>query len=303
MRQVVLPYRTASAACWTRSPWRRLDGGAEQELLDRIEDWDYSVPLSLTSEVTVNVEKLRADSLLSDDDSVVLVAIWEASSTGIREIGCRQALPPEGECTFELLVNLDGSLLGGVLTLERQVVLAAAGASPVPLAARFAGSVILREERSETKSLLLEGEAARFPTEVVDFAQLRIAEPDALWYLDMAGADLEKSALSAMRLYVNGAHAAVRRALSRDDGTGELVRSVLQWDIARAMIHRALDNDEFVEDWDGFEDGTLGGALQQLAQRVWPSEDGASLRARRDANPARFEYQLQARLGLFADLR
>jgi hypothetical protein len=181
-------------------------------------------------------------------------------------------------------------------------VLSSAGGSTDPLAPRLAGSVILREERNEVTSILLEGEAARFPTEVVDFAQLRIAEPEALWFLDMSGADLEQSPLSAMRLYVNGTHPAVQRALAHGDAIGGLVRSVLQWDVARVMIHRALDNDEFIDDWDRFEETTLGATLQQLVQRIWAGEDAASLRARRDADPTRFEYQLQARLGLFSEL-
>jgi hypothetical protein len=68
------------------------------------------------------------------------------------------------------------------------------------------------------------------------------------------------------------------------------------------MIHRALDNDEFVDDSDGFEEMTLGATLQQLVQRIWAGEDAASLRARRAADPARFDYQLQARLGLLSEL-
>ena len=68
------------------------------------------------------------------------------------------------------------------------------------------------------------------------------------------------------------------------------------------MIHRALDNEEFVEEWDGFEEGSLGATLQQLVQRVWPGEDAMSLRARREANAPRFEYQLQARLRLLSEL-
>jgi hypothetical protein len=302
MRKIAFPYRTASADRWERSPWRRLAGGDEHELPDRIDDWDYSIPLSLTSEVTVDVTRLRAESLLLSDDPLALVAVWEASSTGIREIGCRQALPGAGECTFELLVHLDGALIGGILRVERQIVLSSTGASSDPLAPRSAGSVILREERDEVTSIVLEGEAARFPTEVVDFAQLRIAEPEALWYLDMAGVDLEQSPLSAMRLYVNGNHPAVQRALMQGDGIGELVRSVLQWDVARTMIHRALDNDEFVNDWDRFEEATLGATLQLLVQRIWTGEDATSLRARREADPARFEYQLQARLRLLSEL-
>lgn len=76
------------------------------------------------------------------------------------------------------------------------------------------------------------------------------------------------------------------------------MRSVLQWDVARALIDRALDRDEFVEDWDSFAEGSVGETLQQLIMRFWPGEDAASLRARREGNRPRFEYQLQARLGL-----
>jgi hypothetical protein len=300
MRQLVFPYLTARADCWQLGPWQRLGTEEDTDLAERIDDWDYSVPLSISCRVTVDVSRIREQTHLTLDDRLVMVALWEASSTGIREVGSRHELPASGEGSFELLVNLEGSRIGGQLTLERQIVLAARGESPEPLAPRAPGSIVLTEPRSERKTVILEGEAARFPTEVTDFNQLTIAEPDALWFLELDLADMEQSPLAAMRLYVNGAHPAVRRALVADDATGDLVRSVLQWDVARTLVDRALDNDEFIEEWDSFAEASVGEMLQQLIQRYWPGEDAGSLRARRETSRSRFEYQLQARLALLA---
>jgi hypothetical protein len=300
VRQVALPYRTASLSCWDLGPWRRLDGDPDAELPDRIDDWDYSVPLALACDVVVDVTRLREEVGLPSDDALTLVALWEATSTGIREVGSRQPVLGASEQAFELFLRLDGSRIGGQLILERLVVLSSPGTSDDALAARTAGSVLLAEPRADRSTIVLEGEAARFPTEVLDFGELPIAEPEALWFLDLDFADLEQSPLSAMRLYVNGVHPAMERALVQGDDVGALVRSTLQWDVARILIHRALDHDEFVAEWDGFGEDTLGLALQQLIQRLWPGEDASSLRARRLAKPARFEYQLQARLNLLS---
>lgn len=303
MRQVVFPYLTATDDCWRLGSWQRLDGAADSDLPDRVDDWDYSVPLSLACSVTVDVPRVRDLARLTASDSLVLIGVWEASSTGIREVGSRHKLPADREGTFDLLLNLDGSRIGGQLTLERQIVLASPGGSRDPLAPRIAGSIVLDERRSERKTVILEGEAARFPTEVIDFNQTRIAEPDALWLLELDLSDLEQSPLSALRLYVNGSHPAVRRALVSADGTGELVRSVLRWDVARCLVQRALDNDDFADEWGSFAEGTVGLTLQQLIQRYWPGETATSLRARRQSNPSRFDYQLQARLDLLGGIQ
>jgi hypothetical protein len=301
VRQVSLPYKTAGSGCWQLGQWRRLEGGGAEELPARIDDWDYTVPLAFVCDVSVDVRQLREEAGLTAGQELTLFALWEATSTGIREVGSRHPLDGSGQESVELLLQLDGGQMGGQLILERQVALSTPGAAD-PLTAHLAGSVVLAEPRSERTTVLLEGDAARFPTDVIDFAAVPVAEPDALWFLETEFADLEQSPLSAMRLYVNGRHPAVARALAQGDPIGGLVRSVIEWDVARMLIHRALENEEFVNEWDSFGDDTLGLALQQLIQRFWPGEDASSLRARRTANVARFEYQLQARLRLMSDL-
>jgi hypothetical protein len=298
VKEVALPYKTGSSDCWRLGLWRRVAGETEAELPVQLEDWDYSVPLALSCVVTVNVSKLREETGASAEDALALVAVWEASSTGIRELGAKHELPPDGEASFELVIHLEGSRIGGRLVLDRQVVLTAEGATNDPLAARAVGSILLAELPGDRTSVLLEGDAARFPSEVIDFAQLPIAEPSALWYLELDTTDLDQAPLSVMRLYLNGGHPAVSAALGGTGGAGEIVQSVIRWDVARALLHRALDNDDFVADWDSFHDESLGMTLQRLIQRYWPAETGVSLRAKREVNPARFEYQLQARMRL-----
>jgi hypothetical protein len=301
MRAVAYPHLTAPDGCWSPGPWRRLTESGEVPLAEHLDDWDYSVSLALASDIRIDVGQLRTACGLADDETLSLVCLWESTSTGIRRVGFAQILPPVGETEIEAILEIDGHLVGGRLLLDRQVVLTGQGRGVNPLAAQRPGSVLLAEDRAGVRSTLLEGSAARFPTEVADFSALPIGEPDALWWLDLETANLDASPLGCMRLYLNAAHPAIARALHPDERLGTEVLSVIRWDVARMLVHAALDNDDFVDGWDDFPDESLGGVLQGLVRRHWPGETAASLRARRTRDLTRFEYQLQARLRLLAE--
>jgi hypothetical protein len=303
MREIVLPYLTASSGAWQLGGWQRLTEDGSVPLGDRLDHWDYSIPLALSCEIKVDVGRIRAEAAIDEADRLTLACFWEASSTGIRRVGFTTELPAAGDVTVSPVLQLDGGLLGGRLKLMRQVVLMGLGSRRDQLAATRAGSVILAEAAADVHSVLLEGIAARFPTEIADFSSLPIAEPDALWYLDIATGDLDVAALAAMRLYLNAAHPAIMRALDPEDSVGGMVRSTMRWDVARTVIVNALRNGDFVEGWGAFEEDSLGDAIQGLIQRYWPGETAAALRERERAHPARFEYQLQARLRLMTEVR
>src|SRR4051812_32073659 len=97
MKQVALPYRTASLDCWEVSRWRRLAGGKAVDLGEILDDWDYSVPLALSCEVAIDMSQLREQTGVAPEDPLELVAIWEATSTVTREVGARVALPRSGD--------------------------------------------------------------------------------------------------------------------------------------------------------------------------------------------------------------
>lgn len=301
MREVILPYLSATQDVWSLGGWQLTTEGARRPLGDRLDHWDYSIPLDLSCEIEVDIDQLRAVTKLSDADRLTFVCLWEASATGIREVGYAADLPANGVAVGEPRLDLDSSLLGGNLRLLRQVVLTSVGAERDLLAADRVGSVILGEEAADAKVVALEGIAARFPTELVDFSDLPIAEPDALWYLDIESADLDTAALAAMRLYLNSSHPAISRALDPEDPAGALVRSTIRWDVARTVITEAAQNPDLIRGWGGFPEDSLGDAMEGMIRRYWPGETAESLRERRRGHAARFEYQLQARLRLMAE--
>jgi hypothetical protein len=302
MRTIVLPYLTPSADVWDLGAWHRLIETTPVLLGDRLEHWDYSVPLNLTCEISVDVGRVRQEAALNEDDGLTLACFWEASSTGIRQVGFSVDLPQGGVVESAPVLHLDGGLLGGRLKLTRQVVLTRVRSPRDPLSAARSGSVILSEPPEDARVVILEGTAARFPTEPADFSALPIAEPDALWYLDIATGDLDTAALAAIRLYLNTAHPAVVRALDPEDPIGSIIRSTMQWDVARTVIRSALRNAEFIEGWGSFEEESLGEVIQNLIERYWPGETSESLRQRERDHPGRFEYQLQARLRLMVEV-
>jgi hypothetical protein len=71
------------------------------------------------------------------------------------------------------------------------------------------------------------------------------------------------------------------------------------FDVARALVEGALANDRFIEQPEGYEDGSVGRMLFELLAACWPGVPMTSLAARRRTEPARIEAELQAHLRLF----
>jgi hypothetical protein len=298
VKEVILPYATASQTTWRLGDWHLGPIERERHLPARIEDWDATVDVDLQCEIELDVTALRRQCHLSPDAGVRLICAWHASSTGIRRIAARWRLGRGGAATVRAQFVVPGRLIGGTLTLERLVVLTQPTKSPPAGTADKPGSVLLREEASARREAILEGEAARFPTEVVDFAAIPIAEPDALWHLEMSLDDLDQSPLNAMTLYINRSHRAIAEALDAGSASGAMIRSVMQWDVARRLVRTAILTDEFVNSWGNFAEDSLGDVLEGMVRRYWPGETAASLRERFLADEGRFEYQLQARTRL-----
>ena len=72
-----------------------------------------------------------------------------------------------------------------------------------PLAAKTAGAKLWDQPASQHLKLFLEGEAGRFPTEVVPFSQATISAAGAVWFLEVDLSDLDRAAPAALRLFLN----------------------------------------------------------------------------------------------------
>ncbi|RBY76277.1 hypothetical protein DQ239_14955 [Blastococcus sp. TF02-09] len=160
--------------------------------------------------------------------------------------------------------------------------------------------MLWREPRDDQAVCALEGDAARFPTDVMDFEQTGLGDAGGVWWLHHDLSDLDANPLSCLRIRINSAHPAGSRLV---DGSPEAsdARSALYWDVNRLLVHAALDSDEFVTGWGAFRVGSLGHTLEQLCRRLWPYQDARALRASRANDRGRFEVSLQARVGLFTE--
>ena len=156
-----------------------------------------------------------------------------------------------------------------------------------------------RKPAADRGTTILEGDAARFPTEIVDFATGTIADPSAAWWIETDLSELDANPLGRIRLYLNASHPMI--ALLVQGNTDEVIRVVadfLEWDVGRTLIHAALDTEDFVAGWAQFSTGSIGETLQHLIARTWPAHDASALKQMRASDPGAFEARLQGRLGM-----
>jgi hypothetical protein len=260
-----------------------------------LKGWDYSTPLRFECQVTMNLDMVRADCGLESDAQVAAISIFWATSTNRREVGATALVDHSGEVSMSFDIN--PRVVGGKLSLHRQLVLMRPGGTTSPFAATRAGAVLWAEERIDRTAVVLEGDAARFPTEVIDFRIGNVAEQSAAWWLHHDFKDMDASPLASMRLYVNASHRRVEAVLSgKSDEATQLVAAVMSWDVGRIMIHAALDSLDFVDGWGQFRTGSLGETLELLVGRVWPTHDARTLRQMRSDDRGLFEARLQGRL-------
>jgi hypothetical protein len=203
----------------------------------------------------------------------------------------------EATTPIPLALALEPNTAGGRVRIVRSIVLAAQGTSTDDLAAHRPGAVVWQEARGQVTTIVLEQEVVRLSTEAIDFSHLPDADPAAAWQLDVDLADLHASPSRALQLFANTTHPMIHRLLSDDQNdASRLVQSVLRWDVARQLVERALEEDDFVEDFGEFLPDSVGGAMQRFFTRWLPDTTPTELRDLRRQHPSRFEALLQARL-------
>lgn len=297
MRVVTLPYLQAETEpeC---GQWIVELRGDRQPLPLLLKAWDYTSTITLESVVRISRDQVLRECGLPDDAEIAVIALWSASSTTTRSVGA--TVPIVGDRAINLVFEVPAGVAGGRLTIERLIVLVRRGTGGAPLSATRPGSVLWRESRDEQASCLLEGDASRFPTDVIDFGQSALGDARGVWWLHHDLSDLDANPLACLRIRINSAHPMGAR-LVRGTTDSEDVRSVLFWDVHRLLVHAALDSDDFISGWGDFRIGSLGHTLEQICRRLWPYEDAGSLRASRDSDRSRFEAAMQARTGLLAE--
>jgi hypothetical protein len=275
-------------------PWQRHTPEGPVPLTDDVPAWDYLASLALAAVVEVDSDSVREACHLGAASELRLIVTAASSTTKMRG---PVAVLPVTAGPLAVDVRVSGHELGGRLSLETLLVVTAVERIDA-LSPRAAGSIVWRNR----KTSWLEGESARFPTEVSDLGSAPFFTPGALWYVDIQADDLDAAALGAVRLVLNEKHPAVERILAGDSSTeANATLSMLRWDVARQLVAAALESDELIQRGGEFEDETLGAMLAGVLATHWPGESARSLRQLRQTEPARFERELQDRVGLLGD--
>jgi hypothetical protein len=293
-RVAVLPHRVSTRGVQA-GPWSIRIGGVEHDAATRIVDWDRRAPLEVRSEMVIDPVVIRDECGLDPLAPIALISTWHASTTNARRVGVHVEVDERSTRTIGFAI--DPALAGGTVRLVRSVVLARDHQASSPLAAGRVGSILWRERAATATCIDLQSTADSFEIDAVDFAELDTVDSDAAWLLEADLSDPHCDAPRALRLLANVAHPAVDDLLGADEGEPQrLVESVLRWDVARTVVHRALEQQQFHDGYGDFSPGTVGGVAQRLLQLHVPDVGIGELVAMRREAPDRLDALLQGRL-------
>ncbi|MFJ5992628.1 hypothetical protein [Lentzea sp. NPDC092896] len=297
MSRRALPYRTPGDEAVKAQQWVLVIDDEGVDLPEALPDWDYQMSLRLRNEVHVDLDAVYSSTGLSPDARLSLVVVWTATGSGLRGTAQRVSLSGGGAHNVVLDIELSGTQLGGVLTLDTQLVLAEAQETGAIAAPRRGGSVLWTNKRT----LHLQGDAPQFPIAVVDFAPTPLPT-DAAWHVQLSE-ELNTATMGALLLLVNEQKKAVVAAFQNaasPRAIDKVYLSAAYADIARTMIEHALADPDFSDESDYAED-SLGATLQNLLSNLFPNTSVQHLRRRRDQAPSLFASEIQAAVSIFEE--
>jgi hypothetical protein len=290
------PYLTPYPDRVVIESWEQQIGEQLVPLGNRLPGWDPGTDIQVRAEVSVNVEGIYQDCRLERDAVLRLVLIWESSGTKLRGSGSVTDLSfiaSSGHAA--LTAHIDGKLLADTVTLFVKLLFVSPGTTRHQLVPKLSGSILLE---TPPHKILLEGDGARFPIEVIDFTTTNFPH-QAGWYLAWDPNNLEESLLGDVRLYVNSRHPQIAAAVSdiRPETSG--IREAIRLDLAQTLIRGALQNPTFIENPERFISGTIGAAVRAMIRLYF---DGYQLESVRELTrqPHEFSAYLQEKVKIFA---
>lgn len=298
MTRTVWPYVRPQTGIEVES-WQLRTAESAEPLPRELPHWDYNTDLHLSRSLVLDVDAILAQCGLAGDARLGVAAIWRSSGSGLRELSDRRIFVREGPDPLRLQLDfsLKGTNVGGVLTLYTHVFLDAPGSTSDPTAPHRPGSVLWSDE----SSVRLQGDAARFPMDLVDFRD-EIYPDRSGWHLKI-GRDLDSAAMGSILLLINSANKTLGQAVARADNPRPVDRvalSALFTDVTRAMIEHALAQPEF-DDETEYPDESLGEVLRNLCRRMFPREPINELRMRHANSPTLLATDIQGSVGIFEE--
>lgn len=292
MKHIAFPFLTLSQSDPDVSDWSLVsDDGSEQPLKRLVAGWGYERNLRIqrTFHLSPGLVTSRLALDVSSSSFELLVRIGTGTGTLPRRLVplSRTELLPGVPFLVDATVN--GDQLSNRLFLECSIIAHKSGGARSVLAPTLHASIVWRD----TLDLMLEGQAPRFPMEIVSFAE-RFAgrsEAEAPWFVHWLPGELHRDFGGAVRLYINHDNPEfVERFVSADVITlqatlGGVMNQIVTSVITREEIESVLDD---------AEPNSIAGHVKMWLELAFPSLGVAAIRERWRTNPGEFQAAILA---------
>ena len=286
-KQRIQPFDVVPASVIRREGWSVQYGSSSREPLpEYLRDWDYQSNVSFYLDLELNVRDVLSNTGIADARSVAVVAVLECTATNVRTVqSARISLDQPKYC---LKIESGQGVLASSVDLWSALVLIKDTERESLRSPHRAGSRLLALPAAH---VVLEGDAARFPTEATSFGSLGWQE--ALWKVQVDATSLDEPFNGGVRLFLNSDLKEAK--LLAESTTENMLSRFLEIDIARAIFSRLatltlteeVSNDEHVA-------GTVGHVANSLATNIFRSDLGSCVERLR-SDPQGFEVALQSR--------
>lgn len=288
-KERIFPHRTATADCITFGDWWIKRSGTPERLPELLTGWDYASEVELGSSATIDVERLLSSTGHTSLNALELILLVECAATQRRFLGRRNLHDARSSEPVTASLRVPPGELADRLRLSAHIVVARDLDGLPPRVACMAGALIAS---SPKQTMLLEGEAARFPTEPIAFSLH--GRPYSPWTLDIAFEDPASSFMGGVRLLVNTEHPVGRKLL--DASTVEQVSPIVMADVLRLLV-ATLSQSEYSDYLETAleEDGSVANVVDQMCQTfIHESLETATQQYRRE--PLYFDSILHSNL-------
>lgn len=249
----MLPYLTADDMALKCDTWWYESSGERIPLPKYLPGWDYASELTVGLTADVNADLMRSSTRIEDLTSLSLVVVCDCKASQ-RRFTSAARLDPE-RAVVDVQLDVPAGQLADSIELSAVLVLAE-DIEPAPDRAHRAGS---RLAASSSPTVILEGEASRFPTEPLSFAAAGYEA--APWTVSSTAESLDDSLMGSIRLLINEDHSWGQELLS--DLSSETSKQ-LQVDVFRSLVTLCSElSSEMPTD---FEEDSLGGVVDYMCQ-------------------------------------
>jgi len=291
-----MPHRTADSSAVTWGGWWIRLNGQRRPVEDTLPGWDYASELTVELQPSIDWSTVAEQTGVGDPAGVDVVILLDCPATGMRFTSAQPVATLLSSDSNVMVLEppstqlADAVRLSAHLAVNRSTIDAESGAV-VRIGSRLAWS--------DPRTVRLEGENPRFPTEAVSFSQLGLE--DALWTLQVRFTDLQESFLGGVRLLVNTDHPSSAALLDTDHSHWSVLQPVLKMDIARQLLlHVSFEAFDLTDQ--NWPEESVRDVLEHLTDLYFGSDLATTAQLVR-SDHQRFERRLQSRFELLRNLK